>query len=138
MNHGLLRRSLILVAFSILLFALLWVLFRNGPSAGIFPGCLLHKWTGLHCPGCGMTRATYASLHGRWGDAFRLNPLLMLLLPILMVGLLLELIGWLRGRPLPWRMTIGPKTACCLIVLMLVYGVLRNIPYWPCTLLAPH
>ena len=37
------------------------VLYRNPPgSSWITPPCMMHKVTGLHCPGCGSTRATYA------------------------------------------------------------------------------
>lgn len=39
------------------------------------PRCLLHAATGIPCPTCGMTRATWHLLHGEIGSAFLLNPL---------------------------------------------------------------
>jgi len=40
------------------------------------PRCLLHAATGIPCPTCGMTRATWHLLHGEIGRAFLLNPLM--------------------------------------------------------------
>lgn len=40
------------------------------------PRCLLHATTGIPCPTCGMTRATWHLLHGEIGAAFLLNPLM--------------------------------------------------------------
>ena len=39
--------------------------------------------TGLHCPGCGSLRAVRQFLHGELWAAFRLNPLMVLSLPLL-------------------------------------------------------
>jgi hypothetical protein len=40
------------------------------------PRCLLHAATGIPCPTCGMTRATWHLLRGEIGAAFLLNPLM--------------------------------------------------------------
>jgi hypothetical protein len=116
---------------------LAWLLYQSGPTASWLPGCLFHRWTGFDCPGCGMTRAAHAALHGRLGEALRFNPLGMVLLPAAMVGLGLEWIGWVRGRPLPVRFRIGGYWAWWLLAVLLTFWVLRNVPVWPCTLLAP-
>jgi len=47
------------------------------------PGCPLHALTGLHCPGCGSTRALHQLAHGHLGAAFGLNPLAVGALPVL-------------------------------------------------------
>lgn len=36
--------------------------------------CPLTILCGLPCPGCGMTRASFALLTGRWGRAWQMNP----------------------------------------------------------------
>ena len=112
-------------------------LYQNGPSAWEFPGCLFHHLTGFVCPGCGMTRATYAALHGRLGEAIRFNPLGMVVFPVALLAMGLELAGWVRGAALPVRMGFGPCAAGWLIGVVLALGVLRNIPVWQFTLLAP-
>ena len=100
------------------------VVYFAGPSSPWLPKCPLHEMTGLHCPGCGMTRATHALLHGDLPGAFRFNPLVMGLLP-------------LGALALAFRFRIGIKTAWVLVALVIAFGVLRNLPSWPFVLLAP-
>lgn len=84
-----------------------------------------------------MTRATYAVLHGNIGQAFRFNPVGMILLPLGAVALALETIGWIRGKPLPFRMKLGSVGAWTIVGIVFAFWILRNFPWWPFTLLAP-
>lgn len=101
------------------------------------PDCTFHHLTGLHCAGCGMTRAAHATLHGRIGEAFRFNPVGMVLLPLAFVGIGIEILGWIRGRPLSFRLNVGAFGAWAIVWIVLIFWILRNIPYWPFSLLAP-
>lgn len=114
------------------------MLYHRWPADfGWYPGCLFHKATGLHCPGCGMSRAAYATMHGDLPRAFRMNPVGMVLLPVGLFALSLETVGWVRNRPPPFRIKVGRWGSLALAVLMIAFWVLRNIPAWPFTLLAP-
>jgi hypothetical protein len=119
------------------LIALVW-LRQSGPEgAGFLPECQFHRFTGLVCPGCGMTRATHAALHGRFGEAFRFNPVGVIVLPVLagVVGCFLP--SWVRGeRQMPF-FRMNSRAVWCLAVSVLVFWILRNLPIWPFTLLAP-
>jgi len=112
-------------------------LYHDGPSAQWFHGCLFNRLTGFLCPGCGMTRATHATLHGNLAAAFRFNPLGMILFPIALVGVTLDLVAWVRGKPLPVTLRLGGVWPWVIVAAILTFWVLRNIPVWPCTLLAP-
>jgi len=103
------------------------VLFVLDPTrVGIFPPCLLHEYTGWWCPGCGSTRALHQLLHGQLATAFRLNPLAVSLLP---------LIGyWVVRRG---RVPMKPVWIWTLLVVIVCFGILRNVPVYPLTLLAP-
>ncbi len=101
------------------------------------PDCVFHRLTGLHCAGCGMTRAAYAALHGNLGEAFRNNPVGMVLLPVASIGVGIEILGWVRGRPMPFRLNVGKYGAWTLVAIIIGFWALRNIPAWPFTLLAP-
>ena len=115
-----------------------FALYQQGPDAAVWlPGCTFHKFTGLNCPGCGMTRAAYATLHGRIGDAFRMNPVGMILLPLASIGLGIEVLGWVRGKPLPFRLKIGARGAWVIVWVLIGFCILRNIPIWPFVLLGP-
>lgn len=131
------KRALVVALGGFVIFSVAFYLYRNGPSASMLPGCLFHRMTGLDCPGCGMTRAAHAVLHGRFAEAFRFNPLGMLLFPAALLGLGLEVAGWVRGRPLPVRFRIGGNWAWAVFGLLMAFWVLRNIPVWPLTLLSP-
>jgi hypothetical protein len=65
-----------------------------------------------------------------------MNPLSMLLFPFLVYGLAREAVSYLRGRPSPQFGVPGPwiRALCALIVL---FGVVRNVPFHPFDLLAP-
>jgi hypothetical protein len=91
-----------------------------------YPFCLLHRVTGLNCPGCGMLRALHHLAHGRICTAFGYNPLLVL---GLFAGA--PLLWWYRTRPMP------PALPWLVLAVFLVYGVARNLPWWPFTMLAP-
>ncbi len=113
-------------------------LYQSGPSGlAWLPGCTFHHLTGLNCPGCGMTRAAYSTLHGRLGEAFQFNPVGMILLPMAFVGLACELAGWIRGKPLPFRFNVGANGAKWIAGVVISFWILRNIPAWPFTLLSP-
>jgi hypothetical protein len=130
----------LVVALAVLVMAIFATLLYHRWPAGLswYPGCLFHKVTGLHCPGCGMTRAAYATLHGDLGRAFRMNPVGMVLLPVGMMALALESVGWIRNRPSRFHLNVGPKGAWALAWLVIAFWILRNIPVWPFTLLAPR
>jgi len=100
--------------------------FLDPNRAGFLPTCPLHTLTGLYCPGCGATRALHQLAHGHLTAAWRLNPLVVLALP---------LIGGLMLRREP--VTIKPVWIWVLFGIIAVFGVLRNVPLYPFTLLAP-
>src|SRR5476651_1521895 len=52
-----------------------FVFFFNPSTHGFYPVCVFHQLTGLNCPGCGMTRAFYALLHGNFLPALKDNAL---------------------------------------------------------------
>lgn len=107
--------------------ALLALLYFHSPeSPGSFwPRCLFHALTGLYCPGCGGTRALYWLLHGEFFRSLRYN---LLLLP--MGGYLLGLL---------WVPSLSRRTdlACGVAAVLLLFFLLRNLPWFPFSLLAP-
>jgi len=110
------------------------ILYRTNPErAWWMPPCLFHKLTGLYCPGCGTARGLYKLLHGNLIGAWRMNPLMVITVPLL-VYLVVRSSTQPRTEPkalpvwLPWVIVGG----------IIAYWVLRNIPAYPFTLLAPH
>lgn len=102
---------------------------RETGGAGWMPGCVFRKTTGFDCPGCGMTRASYAALHGNIGAAFRFNPVGMVLLPLALLALSIEVAGWVRGKPMPLRIRTGRWGATIIVAILIGWWILRNI-FW--------
>jgi len=105
-------------------------------SCGIFPPCPFHYLTGLYCPGCGSLRAIHQLLHGNLEAAWAMNPLTVLLLPFVGCALAADAMVRIRGRRLTGWILPGfwIQVLCGIIV---VFGVVRNLPVYPFNLLAP-
>ncbi len=108
----------------------------NPATSTLFPPCPFHYLTGWYCPGCGSLRAIHQLLHGNVRAAWAMNPLSLLLFPFLAYGLARETISYWRGQPLPQFAVPGAwiRALCALIVL---FGIVRNLPFHPFDLLAP-
>jgi hypothetical protein len=103
------------------------VLFFFDPAKNSFyPVCQFHRVTGLYCPGCGATRASYQLLHGNILVALRDNALFVLLLPVLTARGIWYLNRQRRRQPV--RFFIPPVALWIFLVLALVFVVIRNLP----------
>lgn len=90
-------------------------------SYGICPSLAF----GFACPGCGGLRATNELLHGDLAAAWSYNPLAVLLLPAV-VAILVRWALDVRARRPAWVPTAAWIVAFA--VVLLVFGILRNIP----------
>jgi Protein of unknown function (DUF2752) len=105
-------------------------------NSGFFPQCPLFVMTGLHCPGCGLTRGFHALFHGDILGAIDYN----LLLPFFFIFgayILASLfLTATRGRGLQFKI-FSPWVLWSFLVFGLAFSVLRNLPMSPFNLLAP-
>jgi hypothetical protein len=108
--------------------------FARGPT--LFPPCPLHAITGLYCPGCGTLRALHQLLHGNLWAAFRLNPLMVCSLPLVAYWCLSELMREVSGWRRP-RLFLPAAWIWVLLGVIVLFGIVRNIPSYPFSLLAP-
>ena len=104
-----------------------WVLVRNPLKETVFPPCPLHATTGLWCPGCGATRASYLLFRGDVASALHYNALWVVLAPFALyqaVAYAGEAFGvrWLRRIPLSRPVIVA------LIASLIGFGVVRNLP----------
>ena len=97
-------------------------------AASYYPKCISHQLLGIHCPGCGLTRAAHSLLNGRLAQAFAYNPLLVLLSPYLLFALVRTVWFWLWGTE-PRRSIFPTRYAW---VILVVFVFLQN---WRATLI---
>lgn len=112
--------------------------FLNPSKVDLFPQCYFHKFTGLHCPGCGSQRAIHALLHGDIWKAIQHNFLIILAFLLLVYKLFL----W----AFPYRKKLNRKrknvlyanaTPWIVLAIVVLFWILRNLPGAPFTFLAP-
>ena len=117
------------------------VVFLFDPAeSSFYPPCLFHAATGLHCAGCGSLRAAHQLLHGNLLAALGKNPLTVLALPFLGYAFLSYGVSAVRKRAPPGASAPAPAPAFWIWLLLgvvVAFWVLRNIPFYPLTLLAP-
>jgi uncharacterized transporter YbjL len=112
------------------------VAYFNPVTAGFFPVCPLFATTGIYCPGCGMTRAFHALFQGDIVSALHFNLMVPFYAFIFGYVFISTLLIVLRGRGLNYKV-FRPGLMYCFITIALLFAVLRNIPVYPLTLLAP-
>lgn len=103
---------------------------------GHYPTCPFLAVTGLYCPGCGTLRVVHQLLTGHPGAALGLNALFMVALPFLLYTYLRWAAERVAGVQLP-AIKAPPWSVRVVPVLIVAFGVARNIPIDPFTALAP-
>jgi hypothetical protein len=114
------------------------VFYLADPAASkLFWNCPFHWLTGWYCPGCGTQRALHALLHGRFKEAIFLNALgVFVVLPWgiwAYVSFSLRALGWTRVPDIRFN----ERWLAAFAVLVVLFGVIRNLPFPPFTWLAP-
>ncbi len=112
------------------------VYLRNPAESWYYPVCPFYALTGLHCPGCGTLRGLHQLLHGNFIAAFDYNPYSMLALPLLGYAFLSSLLLTAWGKKLPTPF-LHPALIWALLAAVVSFWMLRNVPFYPLTILAP-
>lgn len=107
------------------------------PSRSSFlPVCPLYTMTGIACPGCGLTRGFHALFHGDVLAALDYNAMLPFFGFLIGSGFIAMLYFAISGRRLPFN-PVHPNVLWFFLILLVVFGVLRNLPWYPFTILFP-
>ena len=112
------------------------VAYFNPVTAGFFPQCPLYRITGFSCPGCGLTRGFHALFHGDILGALHYNALIPAYVFLFSYIALTMFLIAARGRGLSVK-AFHPKLVYGFLIVSLVFGVVRNFPFYPFTILAP-
>jgi hypothetical protein len=102
----------------------------------IFPRCLFNSITGYYCPGCGSQRAIHSLLHLDMAGVVSYN---FLFIP----GFLLILYHYIHpflNRILHWKLPnifYFKSTPWIIFGVVIIFWILRNLPFYPFSVLAP-
>lgn len=103
----------------------IFLYFHKPGTTDLLPGCFLYETTSIYCPGCGGTRAVYALLHGDILLCLRNN---IMLFPMLGAAIVLSI------KP---GLGLNVHFSRAVTIAVIAFMILRNIPFFPFTLLAP-
>lgn len=88
--------------------------------------CLFHKFTGLLCPGCGITRMVLAILRLDFKSAFQYNQVIFVSSPFIIYLCIRLYISWLINKP--YNLSLVEKVLVyVLIIVLLIFGIYRNL-----------
>ena len=91
--------------------------------------CIFEKITGLFCPGCGISRMFIAMSKLEFYQAFRYNPLIFIMTPFFIIFFLEHIISKAKNKEsIIQRMPNIVWYSC--VVVIIIYGIIRNIPYF--------
>lgn len=106
----------------------LWFYYNYNPlSESFLLKCPFKLATGYDCPGCGSQRALHALLHGEFSQAFSFNPLFILAIPYVIVGVLFEWFGLKFQYPKTRKFLFGTTAIYILTVIIILFFIFRNI-----------
>ena len=108
----------------VLLLIIIYVIIGN--KLHIYIPCIFRKVTGLLCPGCGSTRMIREILQGNFIKAFHYNQFLFLSLPIFIILFIDYMYSNIKNKKSLIN-KIPNYVYYMYIVLLLVFGVIRNI-----------
>lgn len=102
------------VVVTFLIFTLFIGYYYISKYTGFAIPCIFHDLTGFYCPGCGITRMLFSILKLDFYQAFRYNPLVF----ILLIGSIICKL---------FKIKLPKYTSYVLLVIVIIYGILRNI-----------
>lgn len=110
----------------VLLIGILYYIFVLVTGHGI--SCRIYNVTGVYCPSCGLTRMVMSLGRGDIKTAFRENAVLMILIPIWVIIAILYKTDIFKKHFNREKML--EILAVISLVIFIVFGVIRNIPYF--------
>jgi Protein of unknown function (DUF2752) len=124
------QRLKVTALWSSLLAGAAYLFFFQPGRTGFFPPCPFRTLTGFNCPGCGTTRGLHELLHGHFLAAFELNPMMVLILPILGYALILYSKSAIDGRPMR-QFNLSPGFGWLLTMVIVGFWIFRNTSAYP-------
>lgn len=101
--------------------------FYNPETSFFFPKCPFKTVTGLDCPGCGSQRALHELLHFNIKKAFQYNALLIISIPYILVGLVLNFTRIKNRFPKTRKLLFGQRAIFIILSIIVLFFFLRNI-----------
>ena len=123
--------SILLITLAILYY------FINPSDVDFLPKCPLYVTTGIYCPGCGSQRATHQLLNFNILGVIQQNVLFLFAMILIGYHSIVVGLNHFFNKKI-YNYIYHPKLPIAILLFILVFWILRNIPKYPFNLLAPH
>lgn len=132
-NRGLVWFSLL----TLITFLCVYYYVINPNKTNLALPCLFKFLTGLNCTGCGGQRAFHFLLHGEFLQASRYN-ILIYFLPFLLYVVFASIQMYIfNSKKYVIKFIFSNEIGILILVFLIIFTFLRNIPYEPFIYLAP-
>lgn len=139
-NNNKYNKKQIITAVGILLLSavLVYYVYTHDPGnkENVYVSCTFKTLTGWDCSGCGGQRALYHLLHFEFLDALRYNAFFVLLIPYLALLFYYEIRRMIWKTPVPRNFFTSGKMVWIFLAVLFLFGILRNLPFFPFNWLA--
>lgn len=126
-TNGTRRKYLSLLAAALIVAAGTVLYFVDPVGTAWAPKCMFRTIIGWQCPGCGISRATHALLHGHFAEALAYNYFFVVSIPYFFAVCAVIYIPALRRRARLYRAVTGPVPAWTYVTLFCSWWVVRNL-----------
>ena len=92
--------------------------------------CAFKTLTHLNCPSCGVSRMCVSISHGDIKSAFYYNQVLIFLTPLISLYYIFYQIRYIRTGQRKIS-KLENNTMILIIVILILYGIIRNMPFYP-------
>ena len=92
--------------------------------------CVFKTLTHLNCPSCGVSRMCVSISHGDIKSAFYYNQVLIFLTPLISLYYIFYQIRYIRTGQRKIS-KLENNTMILIIVILVIYGIVRNLPFYP-------
>lgn len=122
----------------VILAAVLLYFYLNDPAEKehVYISCTFKNITGWDCAGCGGQRSLHHLLHFDWKEALTYNAFLVILSPYFVVLVYYTVKNYIYRTGYPKNFWFSGKMALIFVGLIFFYTIIRNLPFFPFTLLA--
>lgn len=126
-------KKILMIALTIVILGggFFYYFFNNPTNNRLFLPCPFKLLSGYNCPGCGSQRAIHQLLHGNVVDAFYLNPLLVLSVPIIIYGLGTRAFNYIFDASHRVQFFYSKLFIYTYFGIAIIYWVVRNLSFYP-------
>lgn len=113
-------KSLIITVIVLIIYYILHYIVTNS-----FPPCLINKYTGFFCPGCGITRMVLSIITLNFYQAFRYNAFLFILFLLTIIYQIIKLITKQFSTK---ELKLNNYVYITILIAAIGFGIIRNLP----------